>query len=116
MPHKCVVEMGLQHLRLSIYQDDFMCHMSFLFRNHLYRVFLIFLFILGIFNVIGILIFLFILGIFSHAVKSSLTGNLHDELIVRLNHSFKGGLFFAQLLNMFAQLLARVLQLCDLLA
>jgi hypothetical protein len=102
--------------------------MSFLFRNHLYRVFLLDNLLScssrghknrgcgGISNVIGILIFLFILGIFSHAVKSSLTGNLHDELIVRLNHSFKGGLFFAQLLNMFAQLLARGLQLCDLLA
>jgi hypothetical protein len=34
--------MGLQHLRLNIYQDDFMRHRSFLFRNHPYRFFLLY--------------------------------------------------------------------------
>jgi hypothetical protein len=41
IPHECVVEMGLRHLRLNICLDDFMFHRSFLFRNHLYRVFLL---------------------------------------------------------------------------
>jgi hypothetical protein len=70
----------------------------------------------GISSVVGILIFLFILGIFSHAVKSSLPGNLHDELIPRLNHSFKGGLLFFQPMSVHPQLLAQGLQLRDLLA
>jgi hypothetical protein len=60
----------------------------------------------GISFVVGILIFLFILDIFSHAVKSSLLGNIHDELIVRLDHSIKGGLLFLQLLSIFPQVLA----------
>jgi hypothetical protein len=61
----------------------------------------------GISSIIDILIFLFILSIFSHAVKSSLPGDLHYQLITRLNYAYKGGLLFLQLLSVFPQLLAQ---------
>jgi hypothetical protein len=37
---KRLVETGLQHLRLSICQDAFMCNRSFFLRKHLHRAFL----------------------------------------------------------------------------
>jgi hypothetical protein len=40
IPHESAVETGLRQLGLSICQDDFMRHQSFLLGNHLYRVFL----------------------------------------------------------------------------
>jgi hypothetical protein len=113
-----VVETGQRHLRLSIFQDDLIYHRSFLFTNHLYRFFLLDnLFrcsskgrrnrgYSGMFSVVGILILIFILGIFSHAIKFGLLGDLSDELVMRLDHSFKGGHLFLQLLTVFAQLIA----------
>jgi hypothetical protein len=128
IPHERVVDMGLWHLRLSICQDDFMRHKSFLLENHLYRVFLLDDLLRcgsswrrrsrgcsGISSIVGILIYLFILNI-SYAVKSSSLGDLHNQLIVRLNHSFKDGLLFLQLLSVFPQPLAQGLHLHDLLA
>jgi hypothetical protein len=103
--------------------------MSFLLGNHLYRVFLLDIPLRcgnrghrnrgcgGFSCVVGILIFLiFILDTFSHAVKSSLLSDLHCQFIARLDHSFKGGLLFLQLLSIFPQPLAQGLQLRDLLA
>jgi hypothetical protein len=87
IPHKCMVEVGRRHLKLSIYQDDFMRHMCFLLRDNLHRAFIIDLFRCGSRGV-GIggaaasppssaSSSSFILGILSHAVKSSLPGDLH---------------------------------------
>jgi hypothetical protein len=41
-----------------------------------------------------------------HAVLSKLISELHDELIVRLDHSFQGGLLLLKLLGIFCVLLA----------
>jgi hypothetical protein len=57
-----------------------------------------------------------VLDVLTHAVKSYRTGDLHDELIVRLEHSFQGGLLFLQFLSVFPQPLEQGLQLRDLLA
>jgi hypothetical protein len=123
------VEMELQQLRLYICQDNFMRHRGLLLGNHLHGVFLHDGLLRcgssrwhrrrgwcssdrgcsGVSSIVVILIL--ILGIFSHAVKSSLLGDLHDELVVRLNHYLQGGLLFLQLLSIFSQPLAQGLQL-----
>jgi hypothetical protein len=68
-----MVETELRHLRLNIYQDDFMRHWDFLHRDHFLRCgsrgcrswWCSSRWCSGISSVVGILIFLFIL---SHAV------------------------------------------------
>jgi hypothetical protein len=100
--------------------------MGLLLRNHLHRVFLInddhlggssrwrryrgWHSSRGCGSISSIIIVLII------AVVSLLVGELHDELVVRLDHSFHLGLLLSQLLGVFPQLLALGLQLRDLLA
>jgi hypothetical protein len=47
-----------------------------------------------------------IVVILSHVVESVLFSNLHDQLIMGLDHSFQGGLLLSQLLSIFSQPLA----------
>jgi hypothetical protein len=101
-----------------------MGHMSFLFRNHLHKAFLHDDLLRcgsmgcrnrGCGNISSVVANLILPDIFSHAVKFSLLGDLLNQLIARLDHSFKGGLFFLLLLSIFSQPLAQGLQLRDLL-
>jgi hypothetical protein len=41
----------------------------------------------GVSSIVVILILFFLVNIFSHPVKSSLPGDLHNELVARLDHS-----------------------------
>jgi hypothetical protein len=121
-----VEEVGLQKLRLCIYQDHLMRHRGFLLGNHLHGGIL--------FNDLlrrgsrwhrcrgcggvpfVIVIIILVVVILSHAVESILFSHLHEQLITGLDHSFQGSLLLPQLLRVFPQPLAHGLQLCDLLA
>jgi hypothetical protein len=85
--------------------------MGLLLRNHLYKVFLLDNLHKGGSNrwhrsrgcssvsSVIIIVLIFIRSFYSHAVKTNLLGNLCDELIARLDHSFQGGPLFLQLLS-----------------
>jgi hypothetical protein len=109
VPHEYVEEAGLRQLRLYIYQDNIVHFRGLLLRNHLHGVFLFDDDLLrgsnrwckckgwhgsrgcgGIPSIVVILI----ISILIAPVLAILVGELHDELVARLDHSFQLGLLF----------------------